>query len=33
VILVDGSIRVDHLRTGNPMLAALLDAGMVLTHA
>jgi len=32
VILVDTSIWVDHLRAGNAMLAALLDAGMVLTH-
>jgi predicted nucleic acid-binding protein len=32
VILVDTSIWVDHLRAGNAMMAALLDAGMVLTH-
>jgi len=32
VILVDTSIWVDYLRAGNAMLAALLDAGMVLTH-
>ena len=32
MILVDTSIWVDHLRAGDAMLAALLDAGMVLTH-
>jgi len=32
VILVDTSIWVDHLRAGNAALAALLDAGRVLTH-
>jgi predicted nucleic acid-binding protein len=32
VILVDTSVWVDHLRTGNATLAALLDAGMALTH-
>jgi predicted nucleic acid-binding protein len=32
VILVDTSIWVDHLRGGNGMLAALLNAGMVLTN-
>jgi predicted nucleic acid-binding protein len=32
VILVDTSIWVDHLRAGNATLAALLNAGRVLTH-
>jgi predicted nucleic acid-binding protein len=32
VILVDTSIWVDHLRTGNATLAALLAGGRVLTH-
>ena len=32
MILVDTSIWVDHLRAGNAALAALLDAGRVLTH-
>jgi hypothetical protein len=32
VILVDTSIWVDHLRTGNAALAALLVGGRVLTH-
>jgi predicted nucleic acid-binding protein len=32
VILVDTSIWVDHLRTGRPGLAELLDAGLVLIH-
>ena len=32
MILVDTSVWVDHLRAGVPALAALLDAGMVLTH-
>jgi predicted nucleic acid-binding protein len=32
VILVDTSIWVDHLRAGHKVLAALLDAGMVLAH-
>jgi predicted nucleic acid-binding protein len=32
MILVDSSIWIDHLRTGEPALAALLNAGRVLTH-
>jgi predicted nucleic acid-binding protein len=32
VILVDTSIWVDHLRTGNQQLTALLEAGRVLAH-
>lgn len=32
MILVDTSVWVDHLRTGNEMLSRLLNAGMVLTH-
>jgi predicted nucleic acid-binding protein len=32
VILVDTSVWVDHLRTGNKALAGLLETGMVLTH-
>jgi len=32
VILVDTSVWVDHLRAGDHPLAALLDAGLVLTH-
>jgi predicted nucleic acid-binding protein len=32
VILVDTSIWVDHLRSGNATLAELLEAGRVLTH-
>ena len=32
VILVDTSVWVDHLRTGNPKLAALLHNGQVLAH-
>jgi predicted nucleic acid-binding protein len=32
VILVDTSIWVDHLRSGDKRLAALLDGGEVLTH-
>ncbi|HEY2444882.1 MAG TPA: PIN domain-containing protein [Rhizomicrobium sp.] len=32
MILVDTSVWVDHLRTGNALLAALLNAGSVLTH-
>jgi len=32
VILVDTSIWVDHLRAGDPKLAALLHDGQVLTH-
>jgi len=32
VILADTSIWVDHLRGGDDRLAALLNAGMVLTH-
>jgi len=32
VILVDTSVWIDHLRTGNEILAALLDAGQVLAR-
>ena len=32
MILVDASIWVDHLRAGNATLAALLNAGMIVTH-
>ncbi|WP_018000593.1 type II toxin-antitoxin system VapC family toxin [Paracoccus sp. N5] len=32
MILVDTSIWIDHLRTGNAELADLLSAGMVLAH-
>jgi len=32
VILVDTSVWVDHLRTGDKALAALLDAAMILAH-
>ncbi len=32
MILVDTSIWVDHLRTGEPALAHLLDHGLVLAH-
>jgi predicted nucleic acid-binding protein len=32
VILVDTSVWVDHLRTGQPALAHLLDSGSVLAH-
>jgi predicted nucleic acid-binding protein len=32
VILVDTSVWVDHLRAGDKVLSALLDAGMVLVH-
>jgi predicted nucleic acid-binding protein len=32
VILADTSIWIDHLRVGNKMLVALLEAGMVLAH-
>ena len=32
MILVDTSIWIDHLRTGNPKLAALLQNGQVLAH-
>lgn len=32
MILVDTSVWVDHLRTGDKVLAALLGAGAVLTH-
>jgi predicted nucleic acid-binding protein len=32
VILVDTSVWVEHLRAGDKMLAALLDAGRVLAH-
>ena len=32
MILVDTSVWVDHFRTGDPMLAALLESGEVLSH-
>jgi predicted nucleic acid-binding protein len=32
LILVDTSVWVDHLRSGNKVLASLLDAGTVLVH-
>jgi predicted nucleic acid-binding protein len=32
VILVDTSIWIDHLRTGNPKLSAMLQNGQVLVH-
>ena len=32
MILVDASVWIDHLRSGDPALAAALDAGDVLTH-
>jgi predicted nucleic acid-binding protein len=32
LILADTSVWVDHLRSGNKVLARLLDAGMVLVH-
>jgi predicted nucleic acid-binding protein len=32
LILVDTSVRVDHLRASSKALAALLDAGQVLAH-
>jgi predicted nucleic acid-binding protein len=32
VILVDTSVWVDHLRSGDPTLTALLDTGRVLSH-
>ena len=32
MILADTSVWIDHLRTGDKALAALLDAGMVLAH-
>jgi predicted nucleic acid-binding protein len=32
VILVDTSVWVDHLRTGRPALARLLEGGLVLSH-
>ncbi len=32
MILVDTSVWVDHLRTGEPTLAYLLDHGLVLAH-
>jgi predicted nucleic acid-binding protein len=32
VILVDTSVWVDHLRAGDAVLAASLEAGLVLTH-
>jgi len=32
VILVDTSVWIDHLRSGNARLSALLDAGRVLGH-
>ena len=33
MILVDTSVWVDHLRTGNQTLGHLLDAGQVLAHS
>jgi predicted nucleic acid-binding protein len=33
MILVDTAVWVDHLRSGEPTLAALLEAGRVLGHA
>jgi len=32
VILVDTSVWIDHLRSGEPMLATALDSGQVMTH-
>ena len=32
MILVDTSVWIDHFRAGDESLAALLDAGMVVTH-
>ncbi|HEX4080462.1 MAG TPA: type II toxin-antitoxin system VapC family toxin [Rhizomicrobium sp.] len=32
MILVDTSVWVDHLRSGNAVLAGLLESGMVMTH-
>jgi predicted nucleic acid-binding protein len=32
LILVDTSVWVDHLRSGNKVLMGMLDAGMVLVH-
>ncbi|KAF7600892.1 MAG: VapC toxin family PIN domain ribonuclease [Candidatus Dactylopiibacterium carminicum] len=32
MILVDTSVWIDHLRNGEPRLAALLEAGQVLVH-
>jgi hypothetical protein len=32
VILVDTSVWIDHLRSGDAILAGLLDAGQVLSH-
>jgi len=32
MILVDTSVWVDHLRAGNPVLARLLQGGLVLVH-
>jgi predicted nucleic acid-binding protein len=32
VILVDTSVWIDHLRRGNARLAAMLDAGQVVSH-
>jgi len=32
MILVDSSLWIDHLRSGNAALSAALDAGLVLTH-
>jgi predicted nucleic acid-binding protein len=33
MILVDTSVWIDHLRKGEPVLAAALEAGQVLMHA
>jgi predicted nucleic acid-binding protein len=33
MILVDTSVWIDHLRTGDKILSALLDAGTVLAHS
>jgi predicted nucleic acid-binding protein len=32
MILVDSSVWIDHLRSGDPMLAARLNAGLVWSH-